>query len=392
MGRTRVHGSSDLFSDLRIEGLSATRQMPDRPDGSDSEKIILLDLQLLVSMRTFLIFSLFLLLIPSFTFATSDEIESDQNQTPWSFVIIGDTQDAVMDTKTGISPMLPALFKAIASEKPDFVLHTGDCISGEYTADDSPAMGNFIGMYRHFMEAAAPVYNYSSHSGIPIYTVRGNHDNGNRYEGNESLIDAYLSTIARDLPTNGPEGEEQFSYTFIHNGALFIGVDEYIPHNGKIATVNQEWLDSALAGAGTPFIFVWGHSPAYPLNKNGIDPYVMSLFPEDRDAFWNSMVSHHVPLYFCGHYHLYSRGQKEGTWQIIGGTGGGSASGYDPGAVDPSLQVAYPTEPVPAMDQGIGYSLVTVDIANGTVSLVHKQYQGNRETWQVIDSSVIPVG
>ena len=336
-------------------------------------------------------FTLLLISLSLTTFSAADLIDSNQSHTAWSFVVIGDTQDSVMDTKAGINPFLPNLFKAIASENPDFVLHTGDCISGEYTSDDSPIGGNFIGMYEHFMEAATPVYNYSSHSGIPIYAVRGNHDNGNRYEGNESLKEAYLSTIARDLPTNGPEGETKLTYSFIHNGAMFIGLDEYIPHGGKIATVNQEWLDSILTSTNTPYIFVWGHSPAYPLNIKGIDPYVMSLFPEERDAFWNSLTTHKVPLYFCGHYHLYCRGQKDGTWQIIGGTGGGALSGFNPETVDPDLQVAYPKEKISAASQGIGYSVITVDISNGTITMVQKQYISSKGAWKIIDTGILPV-
>ncbi len=325
------------------------------------------------------------------TFATSDLTDSDQNQTPWAFVVIGDTQDSVMDTKFGINPFLPNLFKAIATEKPDFILHTGDCISGEYTSDNSPIAGNFTGMYGHFMKAATPVYNYSSHSGIPIYTIRGNHDNGNRYEGNESLKAAYLLTIARDLPTNGPEGETQLTYSFSHKGAMFIGIDEYIPHDGKTATVNQEWLDSVLTDTSTPYIFVWGHSPAYPLNINGIDPYTMSLFPEDRDAFWNSLTSHKIPIYFCGHYHLYCRGQKDETWQITGGTGGGALGGFNPDTVDPNLEVAYPKEKVLAKSQGYGYSVITVDITNGTITVVQKQYMNKQGAWKIMDLFILPV-
>ena len=39
---------------------------------------------------------------------------SDEGGGRWSFVVFGDTRDATQDTRTGISPFLPALAAAIA--------------------------------------------------------------------------------------------------------------------------------------------------------------------------------------------------------------------------------------------------------------------------------------
>jgi hypothetical protein len=117
----------------------------------------------------------------------------------------------------------------------------------------------------------------------------------------------------------------------------------------------------------------------------------MSLFPEERDAFWNSLTAHDVPVYFCGHYHLYCRGQKDGTWQIIGGTGGGAPGGFNPDTVDPDLQVAYPDKTESAGKQGIGYTVITVDVPGGKITGEQKQYQAGRATWKIIDSFSLPV-
>ena len=290
-----------------------------------------------------------------------------------------------MKTKTGISPFLPDMFRQIATEHPDFVLHAGDVISGEYTSDDAPIAGNFAGMYGNFMHAASPVYNYSTHTGIPIYTVRGNHDNGNQYEGNASLQAAYVSSVAQGLPDNGPEGEKTLTYSFVHKGIQFIGLDEYLYRQGKTGIPNMDWLSATLNANESSSIIVWGHSPAFAFGS-GIDPYPMYLFTDDRDLFWQNLTDNHCLMYFCGHVHQYARGEVDGTLQILCGNGGGIGVGINPANADPLLQISYPTHAISAKEQRIGYLLVTVDPIHQIIQGTEKQFNPVLRKWENIDS------
>src|SRR5512141_328522 len=77
---------------------------------------------------------------------------------PWSFVVMGDTRDVGTGTRTGISPELPALAAAIAAEKPDLVLHTGDLANGYYTKRSSPVHGLFREMLRNWKAAVRALH------------------------------------------------------------------------------------------------------------------------------------------------------------------------------------------------------------------------------------------
>ncbi len=303
----------------------------------------------------------------------------------WSFIVFGDSIDPAANTTTGVSPALAPIARAIASEKPDLTLYVGDLINGGDLTNASPVQGNFSAQFANWEASVSPVYNFTTGTGIPIFMIRGNHESGFGPEA-KPLLDAYRGSVAAGLPANGPAGEEKLSYSFSHKGAKFVATDDYIAHNGKIVTVNQSWVDGQLTQDKQPFIFVFGHSPAYLVDNDTEElPFSLPVHPAERDAFWTSMVNNNVSAYFCGHTHLYVRGERQGLAQIVSGNGGAPMLGFDPATADPAFVLRYPLFPITAADQKAGYLVVTVNENASTFSGVQKVLNATTGTWETGD-------
>jgi hypothetical protein len=307
----------------------------------------------------------------------------------WTFVVFGDSRDITKNTTTGISPYLYPIAVAVANESPDLVIYNGDLVSGWIISESSPVATDYPAQFRNWMTAVSPIHNFTTGSGIPLYMIRGNHEDGPN-ETVMPLLDAYLASVARDMPLNGPPGEERLTYSFTWKGAKFIGIDEYTPHNGLKETVDQNWVDKELTNDTRPFIFVFGHAPAYPVDSDLDDKgYDLSVRPEQRDLFWNSLADHHVTAYFSGHAHMYVRGVVQGVQQVVSGNGGAVGNPFNPAEADPTLRIEYPLQNVPALEGKVGYFIVTVDERAGTMSAVQKVYDHVNGTWTTGDLFVL---
>jgi hypothetical protein len=281
----------------------------------------------------------------------------------WSFVVFGDTRDAVQNTQTGISPLLGRIAESIAAEKPALVIHIGDLINGYYTLNTSPLHGNYSAMFKNWKNAVQPIYDFDRRASIPIYIVRGNHEDG-KLVTDTRLKEAYLKEIASFMPQTGPAQEMGLTYSIAYKQAAFIGLDEYsIKEFGVLrGLVNQPWLYEQLVRHRSPFMFVFGHVPAYQVSDGGGGPFPdLYYFKEHRDAFWKSLKEAGVSMYFCGHVHFYCRVTKDGIQQVLIGNGGANTIDFDPKKVDSAVTLNYPVGPMKASDVKTGYVLFTVD-------------------------------
>jgi hypothetical protein len=304
----------------------------------------------------------------------------------WTFVVFGDSPDPAANTTTGISPNLSPIARAVAAEKPDLALYVGDLVNGALLTNASPVQNNYTGQLGNWMEAVSPIHNYTAGTGIPLYVVRGNHEDG-LLRTDAALLSVYQSTVASGMPANGPPGEERLTYAFAYKGAKFIATDDYTAHNGKKETVNQSWVDEQLTQDTRPFVFVFGHSPVYLVDNDSEDlSFSLPMHPQERDAFWKSMVDNNVSAYLCGHAHLYVRAESQGLPQIVSGNGGASMQGFDPALADPALSIRYPLKPVNVNDQKVGYLIITVHEDNGTFDGVQKVLDPVTGVWETGDT------
>ncbi|MCX6693624.1 MAG: metallophosphoesterase [Methanomicrobiales archaeon] len=303
----------------------------------------------------------------------------------WTFVVFGDSRDNTKDTLTGVSPYTNLIAIAIAAEKPDLVMYTGDLVSGWIISNASPVATDYKVQFKNWMDAVAPIHNYTSGKGTPLYVVRGNHEDGPK-QTVMPLLDAYRESAAADMPLNGPPGEERLTYSFTWKGAKFIALDEYFPHNDLKETVNQTWVDQELISDTRPFTFVFGHTPAYLLEDDPEDRgYDLAVHPALRDIFWDSLVKNHVTAYISGHTHLYARGVKDGLQQVVTGNGGAMGHSLNQSAVDPALTIEYPVSEADNTGNDVGYLLVTVNETAGIISAIQNIYQTDTKEWRTGD-------
>ena len=96
---------------------------------------------------------------------------------------------------------------------------------------------------------------------------------------------------------------------------------------GTDADINDylyNWLVADLQANTQPYIFVFGHEPAYvfPDADNGrLRHELTSLnqYPAHRDRFWSLLQAEGVTAYLCGHTHNFSAVNIGGVWQIDAG-------------------------------------------------------------------------
>lgn len=254
-----------------------------------------------------------------------------ETQAIWKFAVIGDTQgdNRKENYKSCINDeVLGSIAADVASQKPEFVLDTGDLVNGWFRNGGT----DYATQYANWKRAMSPVYA----AGIKIYAVRGNHDSGPERlalaplpahlepaPGSLIMLEkAYRKAmVGPHVPRNGPEKEKGLTYCFVHRNALIVALDQYTDGQHRI---DQEWLDRQLSNHTRTHLFVFGHEPAFEANHSDN----LSFYPERRDRFWDDIGKAGGRIYFCGHDHFYNRAliadrNRNPLRQIIAGTGGG---------------------------------------------------------------------
>lgn len=322
--------------------------------------------------------------------AVSAQLNSSEG-TCWKFAVLCDTRGNDTNTtgKSGINDtILKALSEEIVKEHCDLVLVPGDMINGWF----NHSTATYEGQFNNWTKAMGQVYG----NNISIYAVRGNHEDGpgsySRELGKEvppynttpdrNLIRAFNNTFGFNHtsglgnPTNGPAGEVNLTYSFTHKNALFVGLDEYAkPHR-----VNQEWLDNQLKKNNLPFVFVFGHEPAFQINH----PDCLAYNSINRSKFWDTIGQAGCQIYFCGHDHLYDRAHIPDSsgnkiYQMVIGSCGAPMKRWTPPYMDGSVIGDSHN------NNKTGYVLVTMR-NNNTALVEWKAWNAGISNWTTQDS------
>jgi 3',5'-cyclic AMP phosphodiesterase CpdA len=306
---------------------------------------------------------------------------------PWCFAVISDTQGDNKDVagKSGLNDaVIKPLAEAIAREKIDFLLVSGDLAGGWFRNGGT----GYDTQYANWRAAMRPVYQ----ARIRVYPIRGNHDDGPERlvlpplpanleppPGSQARMkQAFLAAFPEPyIPGDGPAGEERLTYSVVHKNALVVGLDQYANGQHK---VSQDWLDRALRGASGRHVFVYGHEPAFETNHKDN----LACFPEERDRFWDSLGTAGAKAYFCGHDHFYNRAlvrDRAGREirQIIAGTGGGPLKAWAGAYADKRVTGEFHDE------KHRGYLLVTVDGPRATIEWKALFEEGGTTVWKTLD-------
>lgn len=224
----------------------------------------------------------------------SPEINEQQEGNNFSFAVLGDTQYF----KPGVNGSFQKAVTNIKKLNPDAVFAMGDLVS----SCDKKA--ECEGKFNAWKGVLGELY-------FKTYMVQGNHDR----VGKEDADSAWSKTF--NLPTNGPSGFSEFTYSFDKGNSHFIVLDSDKPKENMINEAQRKWLDSDLNANKKKNVFVFFHEPAYPTNSK-IDE-ALDVNPKDRDALWNILVDHKVTAVFSGHEHIQARSKIKGVYQFIFG-------------------------------------------------------------------------
>jgi autotransporter-associated beta strand protein len=227
--------------------------------------------------------------------------------TSWKFAVVGDTH-IPSGTITG------EIAASMISDGVKLAVFPGDLVD----AGSGTSSATMLSQLNAWKSAVAPLYN----AGIGVYAVRGNHEAD--ATGSISAWDSAFSG-AYALPSNGPSGETNLTYSFTYNNALFVGMDEYVDGYHEL---NQAWLNQQLAANTHPHVFVFGHEAAF----KGFHTDCLDDYASPRDTFWQSLTAAGARTYFCGHDHFFDAARiddgdgnaNNDVYQVITGTGGGS--------------------------------------------------------------------
>ncbi|MCM0081635.1 metallophosphoesterase [Geomonas sp. Red32] len=286
---------------------------------------------------------------------------------PWRFVVLSDTRSdpCAPGGESGVNgAVLGRIARAVASEKPELVLVPGDLVIGN--AYKCAPAASFDTQLKNWRKVMSPVYE----AGIPVLPVRGNHEYLSRdyfphdecrpLRPNPEALQIWLRNFGGDVPGNGPEGEKGVTFAYPHKNALFIGLDEQVNY----LSYDRSWLDATVKASKRQHLFIFGHFPAFSVMHEDN----LSCNTATRDALWDAIGANNGRMYFCGHDHLYDRGEMADAAgrpirQMLVGNGGAPFYNYSGGYRDSKLK------PEKRIISKPGYLVVTIDGRKATAVL-----------------------
>ena len=269
---------------------------------------------------------------------TASFVTAPTTAKPFRFTVYGDTRPAGPYFED--NPEHMAITTAMAAEKPDFYIHTGD-------------MGFSGGMESEwylFFATSTPLMPCA-----PIYPVFGNHDVG----GEARWADLF------DLPGDGG-AKMYYSWDYSNTHFTVLCVECGLDASGAQVT----WLAADLAAAhqnsAIGHIFVSFHEPAYTYSTHAPDSAAQqNVVP--------LLKQYQARAVFAGHNHLYERIIMDGITYLT--IGGGGAPLYDEQSGDHQGLVKFAKE--------YHYTVIDVDAAQVKFSV-------KNDTSTEIDAFTLP--
>jgi hypothetical protein len=318
--------------------------------------------------------------LPVLTFAAVLAAAFTAHAQTLRFVVAGDGRSDPKahrpEDVNGVNTLITGeMAQAVIDEKAKFLLWTGDLVYGyQKNADD------FEKQLLTWRDIMKPLYDRH----IPVLACRGNHDAGSTdawARWNKVFAGKYA------MPQNGPESEKNITFFYTSGPVLAIGLDQYTQ---KGESVNQPWLDEVLKKHHKPFVFAYGHEPAF---MDGTHKDTMDASPQARDSFIDSLIAAGGRVFFCGHDHLYdhmlvtSDGPNPGPelHQIVAGTAG--APFYAEGDYTGN-NTHWKLKRIKHIGQTYGYVLVEISGKTATITFKGRTGPGKYEPMDTLTYSV----
>jgi len=185
--------------------------------------------------------------------------------------------------------------------------------------------------------------NHEEEDGTEMNWLRAEYDNGNGSVVRMPLSDPSMTNA------DGPVGTQRVCYTWDYQNAHFVAMNQYwnggtnegsgsstsgddTRANGDVVPELLAWLTADLAANTKPFVFIFGHEPAFPYHRHVGDS--LDAHPANRDAFWQLLEDEGVQAFMNGHTHYYSKHQGDKnhvgeTWQFDVGHAGNYPTGSE---------------------------------------------------------------
>lgn len=307
----------------------------------------------------------------------------------WSFAILGDTRGNNSGTDSGVSPYLNTIAQQIATMNPTMVLVPGDLCSGDLAGS---SYSDFMTEFNTWKTAMTPV----TSAGIPIYPVRGNHENEfmDALPTNTALKQAYYDSFGIHLPTNGPSspGNDQrgFTYSFTVNNVTVIALDQYFYFDSDSGyhRIDQTWLSQQLQASSSPFKVVMAHEPVFMATGDDVAEHFFGTDAaglQARSDFWNALGENGASLYTCGHVHNLSVSSAQDDFGHMGyqATCGNGGAPSESASIDhdPGVDVQY------ANGTNFGFAMATV--TDSTMTINYHLYNTGNNTWSVAEYQTV---
>ena len=255
----------------------------------------------------------------------------------WDFAVFGDTQSPT-DPSGVNSTVATAIATDISTNhNVDFALVAGDLV---YFNPTTSGLETQFQNFKTAMTDGGLKLAGTGGPGVDYYPVRGNHE----FFSESGSIPAWQAEFGNFLPQNGPttasggggNSEVGATYSFIHNNALILSLDEYQNQTGGEPTVNQAWVNAQLAANPGLKVFTFGHTPAYEINNS-----CLAGNQALRNNFLTSLFNAGGVIYFAGHDHLNAlarvydgdpaSGGTQRFYQAVIGAGGAPSEDFGSG-------------------------------------------------------------
>jgi 3',5'-cyclic AMP phosphodiesterase CpdA len=260
-------------------------------------------------------------------------------QADWSFAMLGDTRGEHSSTTNGVSTHLHTVAEKIASLNPELVLVAGDLVNGDDTNTSSHV--SFSQQYASWKNEMRSVFDYTSNTGIPIYPVRGNHDNNTgELAPIPELQQAYYDAFSAYVPFNGPNygvtnDQRGFTWSFTHNSVTFVGADQYFYYNQTPGQdgyhdLDRTWVAQQFQQTNSAYEVFMAHVPIFMTEGQRTPEHFFgdnAAGFQTRSNFWNDLGAAGVQLYLTGHLHNETVARTTNDYgdtiiQLLAGNGG----------------------------------------------------------------------
>lgn len=176
--------------------------------------------------------------------------------------------------------VFPRVLEAVAAQKPDFLIHTGDIIPGHGDTDDDQLaeMRQALALLRTL--------------GVPLFFSCGSHDGVRGRRGEVALTQCLYPYLSEQLGRPCEQG----TYAFVREDCLFVSAD-YMTWDAPQRRSVEQALEKEGDGR---FVIVFGHPPVVPLARPFFtkEPYAREM----GELF----ARYRVHAYFCGHTHNHT--------------------------------------------------------------------------------------